>query len=250
MESPEKVSSLERSKIPSSQSHINNLESNLYGGSNLCGQDYSYNSFSQSAPTYNPKFIDNYTNVPSHYASVNRNFSPLQSKCYEKPFGNSSSPIGGHENQLKSYETKKDYYDKSDSKQYSDGYSSSEYVTSTQKTPEGIKTNTYKYESYHSTPQPTYSSSSEKYFSSIPAAISPLEKKTFETFKNGEDSQYQSTFSTNVEYVNEPPIFKGSDTLEQKMLKKSVTQQIIEKKTVSMTKSTKQESATKNFRFE
>lgn len=157
------------------------------------------------------------------------------------------------------YETKKltppqyepsEYYNKFESKPYSDGYSSSEYVTSTQKTPGGMKTNTYKYESYQSTPQPTYSSSSEKYFTSIPASISPLEKKTFETFKNGGDSQYQSSFSSNVEYIKEPPVFKDNDTLEQKMLKKSVTQQIFEKKTISTTKSSKQESATKTFRFE
>jgi hypothetical protein len=33
-------------------------------------------------------------------------------------------------------------------------------------------------------------------------------------------------------------------------LKKSVTQQIIEKKTVQMTKTSKQESSTKSFKFE
>lgn len=247
------MNSLERNKKANLQSHINNLDTATYGGSNSYGQnDYSYNSFSQNAPTYSPKMGDNYTSTPSHYASINRNYSPLQNKEYDKPFGNIGCPVGTYDQMKKissQYEPT-DLYSKSDTKHYSDGYSSSEYVTSTQKTPEGLKTNTFKYESYQSTPQPTYSSSSEKYFTSVPAAISPLEKKTFETFKNGGDTQYQSSFSTNVEYINEPPVFKDNDTLEQKMLKKSVTQQIIEKKTVSMTKSSKQESATKSFRFD
>lgn len=236
------------------------MDNATYGGPNCYGQnDYSYNTFPQNAHTFSPKFADNYMSTPSHYASINRNYSPSLNKGYDKLIGNvGTPPIGGYETQMTNYDTKvnssqfepSDYYKKTDSKQYSDGYSSSDYVTSTHKTPEGIKTNTFKYESYQSTPQPTYSSSSEKYFSSIPAAISPLEKKTFETFKNGGDTQYQSSFSTNVEYSNEPPVFKDNDTLEQKMLKKSVTQQIIEKKTVSMSKSTKQESDIKTFRFE
>lgn len=234
------------------------MDNATYGGPNSYGQkDYSYNSISENAPTYSPKFGENLTSTPSHNASLNRNYTS-QNREYDKPFGNIGTPVGQFENYPRSYDTKKissqyepsDYYSKSDSKQYSDGYSSSEYVTNTQKTPDGIKTNSFKYESYHSTPQPTYSSSSEKYFTSIPSAISPLEKKTFETFKNGGDSQYQSSYSTNVEYINEPPTFKDSDTLEQKMLKKSVTQQIIEKKTVSTTKTMKQESATKSFRFD
>lgn len=223
-----------------------------YGEQNSYGQNNysSYNTFSQNTPAYTQKFSDNYTSTPVHYVSTNRNYnSTLHNQNYDGSFGN----VGGYENQTKkigSYYEPSDYYSKSDSKQYSDGYSSSEYLTSTQKTPDGLKKNTFKYESYHSSPLPTYSSSSEKYYTSIPAAISPLEKKTFETFKNDGDTHYQSSFSSNVEYINEPPTIKDNDTLEQKMLKKSVTQQIFEKKTVSVTKSTKQESATKTFRFD
>lgn len=240
LESPEKVNSLERNKKAYIQSHINNLDQVTYGGTNSYGQnDYapnSHNLYMQGAPTYSPKFE---TSTPSHYASVNRGSSG-QSRGYD-------SQIGGYDS-LKYEPT--DYFNKSDTRQYSDGYSSSEYVTNTYKTPEGHKTHTFKYESYQSTPQPTFSLSSEKYYTSAPALQSPLEKKTFETFRNGGDTQCQSSYSTNVEYINDPPVFKDDDTLEQKMLKKSVTQQIIEKKTIQTTKSSKQESATKTFRFE
>ncbi|XP_057660933.1 talin-1 isoform X1 [Diorhabda carinulata] len=210
LESPEKVNSLERNKnILKSQ--INDLDSATYGSTNTYGQDY--NSYSQNSPKFYPK--DTYTSTPSHY------------KSYDPP--------------------KDSFYQPLDNKYYSDGYSSSEYATNTYKTPEGYKMNTYEYKSYQSQPQHSYSSSSEKYYTSSPAVTSPRDKKAFETFKNG-DSQY--SYSTNVEYINEPPLFRDDDTLEQKMLKKSVTQQIIEKKTVSMTKSSKEESSTKSFRFE
>ncbi|XP_074035813.1 talin_middle and talin-RS domain-containing protein rhea isoform X1 [Leptinotarsa decemlineata] len=213
LESPEKVNSLERNKNVL-KAHINSLDSATYGGTNSYGQDYG-SAFTQNAPRFSPK--DNYTSSPSHM----RGYEPLKT---DSPF---QSP-----------------------KHYSDGYSSSEYATNTYKTPDGYKSNTFKYESYHSTPQPTYSSSIEKYYTSKPAVTSPLEKKSFETFRNGSNTQYQSSFSSNVEYINEAPQLKSEDTLEQKMLKKSVSQQIIEKKTVSMTKSSKQESSTRSFRFE
>lgn len=251
LESPEKVNSLERNKKAYLQSHINNLDQATYGGTNSYGQnDYapsSHSLYTQGTPTYTPKFETSTptytpkfeTGTPSHYASVNRGYGG-QNRGYD-------SQVGGYDS-LKYEPT--DYFSKPDTRQYSDGYSSSEYVTNSFKTPDGYKTHSYKYESYQSTPQPTYSTSSEKYYTSAPALQSPLDKKTFETFKNGGDTQYQSAYSTNVEYINEPPVFKDDDTLEQKMLKKSVTQQIIEKKTVQTTKSSKQESSTKTFRFE
>lgn len=141
-----------------------------------------------------------------------------------------------------------------------DGLTKSEYSTNTYKTPEGYRTDTYKYEYYKSEPKTTYSSASEKYYtttnvkdglgnviSSIQAPLSP--KDVFQTFKNGgTDEQYQSSYSSNVEYINEPPILKD-DCLEQKSIKKSMTEQVFEKKTTTTTKSTKQESQLKSFKF-
>lgn len=184
-------------------------------------------------------------NYSTQHTSTPRTFTaPTQDKSYNyttsKNYntGSTFTPI--------------DSFSKTEYKPSSDGYSSSEYVTNSYKLPDGYKTDTYKYECYQSAPQHTYSSSSEKYYTTSPAgkALSPLDTKSFDTFKNGSDNQYQSSFSSNVEYINQPPMLKDNDTLEQKMLKKSVTQQIIEKKTVSMTKSSKQESSTKSFKFE
>ncbi|KAJ8958588.1 hypothetical protein NQ318_016309 [Aromia moschata] len=182
------------------------------------------------------------TSTPSHYASLNKNYGTTSTptKSFGTPtqknydYGTSASNLGGHYQPIESFS-------KSEYKPSSDGYSSSEYVTSSYKTPTGYKTDTFKYESYQAAPQQTYSSSSEKYYSSLPAnKIDHLDKKSFDNFKNGSDSQYHSSFSSNVDYITQPPILKDDDTLEQKMLKKSVTQQTIEKKTVSMTKSSKQ----------
>nr|CAI5837940.1 unnamed protein product [Callosobruchus analis] len=290
LESPEKVSTLERQKHTGPlHSHIDNLDSATYGlGANSYGQNSlpsGYTTFAQQAPKFSSQadYSDSYASTcPSHYSAYDKVDTPTMqyqpSSQYIPTSQYQTTPSSQYQYQKSAQYTPgtqyqpsphfvpisqpSDYFAKSDSKQYSDGYSSSEYVSSTQKTPEGYKTNTYKYESYKSTPQPTYSSSSEKYYTSMPGASSPLEKKTFETFgspfdkksfdtfKNGGDSQFQSSFSTNVEYVNEPPILREDDTLEQRMLKKSVTQQIIEKKTVSMTKSSKQESSTRSFKFE
>lgn len=58
-----------------------------------------------------------------------------------------------------------------------------------------------------------------------------------------------STFS-NMEYITEPPILSEIDSLEQRMCKQSITQKIIEKKTVHMSSSSKHESSTKSYRFE
>ncbi|KAK9884059.1 hypothetical protein WA026_004996 [Henosepilachna vigintioctopunctata] len=132
----------------------------------------------------------------------------------------------------------------------SDGYSSSEYSSNTYKTPQGYKTETYKYETYKSSDQPIYQSIEEKYYTSTPNKNqSTLSDKRYDSIKNGTDTEFQSSFSSNVEYVNEPPVFRDTDSLEQKMLKKSVTQQIVEKKTVSTVRSSKQESSTKTLGF-
>lgn len=134
----------------------------------------------------------------------------------------------------------------------SDGYRTSEYTTNTSKIPGGYKTDSYKYESYHSSSQPVITSATEKYYTSTPEKFGHFSPtaKDFGGFNNGTGTDYHSTYSSNVEVVNEPPVIKDTDSLEQKMLKKSVTQQIVEKKTVATTKTTKQESSTKSFRFE
>lgn len=133
---------------------------------------------------------------------------------------------------------------KYDFKTTGDGYTTKEYTTSTYKIPGGTQTDTYKYETYHSTSDPVYSSTTEKYYTSTPnSKFTPIDRAA-PFSSNG------SAFSSNVEYITETPVLKDSDSLEQKMLKKSITQQVIEKKTVQTTRSTKQESSTKNFRFD
>lgn len=144
---------------------------------------------------------------------------------------------------------------------YPDGYTSKESSTNTYKIPGGYKTVTNKYESYHGSSEPMSYTTSEKYYTSGPSAgldTKSLFNQTFDDnksfqpyVKNGSGaSDYQSSYSSTMEVLNEPPIFKDSDTLEQKMLKKSVTQQVSEKKTVQVVRSSKQESSSKTFKFE
>lgn len=243
MESPEKVNSLERNKRNLLQSQIHSLDNAVYGGTNSYNQtsQNDYNSFSKNAPKFTPLPAR-----PPSYTPDSKTYSPTTtSPSYQSPY-----------KQLPTSPTKPTFaYSPKPSNLTtfgSDGYTTSEYKTNTYKIPGGYKTDSYKYEAYKSSTQPTYTAGTEKYYTSTPNAkveLSPFDKKTFETFSNG-DNQYQSSYSSNVEYINEPPVLKDTDTLEQKMLKKSVTQQIIEKKTVQMTKSSKQESSTKSFRFE
>ncbi|KAJ8983101.1 hypothetical protein NQ317_001844 [Molorchus minor] len=285
LESPDKVNSLERNKQARAlQSEINRLESSVYGLSNNYGQNnYSYpnyNSFSQNAPKFSPSYGSNQysekkpsfpskiyeplntsttsksyeppfsTSTPSHYASLNKGYGTNSppSKLYSTPGQNFDYGTTG--SSLPSFQPI-DSFNKIEYKPSSDGYSSADYVSNTYKTPSGYKTDTYKYESYQSAPEHTYSSTNEKYYTSSPAGKPGLlDQKTFDNFRNGNDTQYQSSFSSNVDFVNQPPVLKDNDTLEQKMLKKSVTQQIIEKKTTSMTRSSKQETSTKSFKFD
>lgn len=267
LESPEKVSSLDRNKKLLLQSQINTLDSAVYGTTNSYGQNNqdptNYNSFSKNAPRFTPSSATPARPPPpANYAQESKVYSPTSTPPQYTPYkqlptatsaspkylGNSSfdySPPTKPDNQISFLDQKPS--------SLGDGYSTSEYQTNTYKIPGGYKTDSYKYESYQSSSQPTYSSVSEKYYTSTPNSklqISPFDKKSFETFSNGTNNQYQSSFSSNVEYVNEPPVLKDTDTLEQKMLKKSLTQQIIEKKTVQMTKSSKQETSTKRFGFE
>lgn len=160
-----------------------------------------------------------------------------------KPFGQ-TGPVFDYSSHYGTVGTKEGF--KSVSKPYDEGVKKSEFSTNTYKTPEGYRTDTFRYESYESAPQPIVSYSSEKYYTGAPGG-----QKGFDTFRNGSTSEFQtSSFSTNSEIINEPPVLKDTDSLEQKMLKKSVTQQITEKKVVSMTRSSRQESSSKTFKLE
>lgn len=244
--------------------------SNQYGSVFNTDQYTPYSSKSNEAPQY--------TSVNPQYSTPNKPFSSMTSNTTPKPFSSNTTSSQydksydyGSTNQFSStdkskydnvpssgsytkFDTSSNLFDSTagNFKIPSDGYKTSEYNTSTYKIPGGTQTDTYKYESYHSASQPVYSTTTEKYYTSTPNSkvqFTPIDRKGFEPFsKNGSD--YESSFSSNVEYISQPPTLKDTDTLEQKMLKKSVTQQIIEKKTVSTTKSTKQESSTKNFRLE
>lgn len=198
---------------------------------------------------YNPHSAQQYGSSFQNYGNTltTRTYSPTTNTS-PKPFSPNKSPISFDYNQP--YGLSSNKYESSGP--YGDGYGTTEYVTNTYKTPDGFKSDMYKYESYKSSSQPTGNFSMEKIYTSTPSkeTFSPIEKKSFESFKNGNISQSQTSFSTNVEYVNEPPVLKNTDTLEQKMIKKAVTQQIIEKKTVSTTRSSRQESSSKSFRFD
>lgn len=244
---------------------------NQYGSIYNTEQYTPYSSKTNEAPPY--------STVGPQYSTPSKSFTSATSNTTPKPF-NSNTTSSSHYEKSYDYGTTNQFsgadrskYDNvpssgsytkfdtssnlfntsaTDFKVPSDGYKTSEYNTSTYKIPGGTQTDTYRYESYHSSSEPVCSTTTEKYYTSTPNSkvqFMPIDKKGFEPFsKNGSD--HQSSFSSNVEYISKPPTLKDTDTLEQKMLKKSVTQQVIEKKTVSTTKSTKQESSTKNFRLE
>lgn len=104
--------------------------------------------------------------------------------------------------------------------------------------PEPTKTDYYKYESIRPI--------EEKGFSSTP---NTKIYGTSDIYKNGSTDHQLMSYS-NVEYVNDPPLISEIDSLEQRMCKQSITQKIIEKKTVHVSSSSKQESSTKSYRFE
>lgn len=66
--------------------------------------------------------------------------------------------------------------------------------------------------------------------------------------KSTSSSNYETTEETK-QYGNELSTFKGNDTVEERTMKQSM-HKITEKKTVTMTMSSRQESNTKTFRFE
>ncbi|XP_060536716.1 talin-1 isoform X2 [Cylas formicarius] len=216
LESPDKINSLERNKHTPLRGDDRDTAPSLYH------QSPGYADTYVAAPPYKSIFT---TPTTGHYASVNPN------KSYSTTANAAPKPFSGGVSST-------------------DGYSSSEYVTNTYKTPEGLRTDSYKYEYYKSEPKTTYSSSSDKYYVSSDGKLpSPPSIKTFDSFNNGDDALYRSSFASNVEYIDGPPVLKDDDTLEQRTLKKSITEQIFEKKTTTTTKSSKQESSMKTFKF-
>lgn len=236
MGSSEKISSLERPLKPNHLfSAVGDLNQAVYGGTNNSNL-YAPPSASYNAPTYDspksPIYKSPNVSSASHYASLSAPKSYGATNTSPKPFGSEAfKPLSF------------------DAKSGSDGYTSSEYATNTYKTPDGYHTDTYKYEYYKSEPKTTYASNTEKYYSSDGKGFTPLSPKSaFGAFKNG-DEQYQSSYSSNVEYITEPPVLKN-DSLEQKTIKKSINEQIFEKKTTTTSRTTKQESQMKTFKFQ
>lgn len=211
--SPEKVNSLERSKKEKTNliSEINALDSAVYGGTNSYGQNSMYQT------NLSPKSHE-VQNGSSKFENQSYEFSQKSDfSSYESPkFSQTFKPVTPPESK---------YFPKSP-----------------------IQNENYKTESSYY----NYQSSKpieEKGFSSTPIT------KIYGTASNGTSNdhshQLMSTFSSNVDYtVNEPPMISEIDNLEQRMCKQSITQKIIEKKTVHMTSSSKQESSTKSYRFE
>lgn len=233
--SPEKVNTLERNKKDNKNallSEINALDSAVYGGTNSYNQNSSYmnNNNGTYDHLHSSHFDSTYNNQTSSFSEV----APKFAQPY-KPLG-SGIIMPTAKNEVKS-----------ESKSYM--------------SPDGYKTDSYKYESYQtssSKPMSAFTSSSDKYFTSTPTQSkmysgpveTDLKSTTFDgAYKNGSDHHQLMSFS-NVEFINEPPLLMDNDSLEQRMCKQSLTQKIIEKKTVQMTSSSKQETSTKSFRFE
>lgn len=272
-------------------SEVNALDSAVYGGKNSYYDKSSYTSFSDNAPHFSsvPSSPTKLTSInthqsPSstttkslgtssfkpHYSTLDTYNSNYQTDTHRycptsvlekpvtkpnnaiaKPFGTSQTDNIFNSTAL-AKPLDSQYISSSDA--YGDNYHSSEYGTNTTKLPGGYKTDSYKYETYHSSSKPvdSFSSTTEKFYTSLPSEklqFTPI-KGEYDNFKNGSSADYQSSYSSNLQLVNEPPVLLDSDSLEQKMLKKSVRQQIIEKKTVTTTRSSKQESSSKTFRLE
>lgn len=225
--SPEKVNTLERNKkeklnlLP----EINAVDSAVYGLQNSYNQNSIYNSVEKSpkSPVYDrsPK-----SPVYDQNSSYNKKYDTNYSQNYDY--------------KTESYST---FADSQQQPKFSTPFRSE--VSTNYFAPESYKTDMYKYENIH-TSKPI----EEKGFSSTPNTkiYGPSDSKSFEVIKNGADHQIMSY--SNVEYLNDPPLISEADSLEQRMCKQSVTQKIIEKKTVHMSSTSKHESSTKSYRFE
>ncbi|KAI4466980.1 huntingtin interacting protein 1 [Holotrichia oblita] len=282
LESPEKVNSLEHKKKNKNilLQEVNALDSVVYGGTNSYNQTSSYDTYSsynKATPKYThyppqqlysptSKSFDSQTYgtttsqyaVPSQYMSSFNQYNTSATQQHTSPTNTFGKPYA-LPNSGSTPTSKLDYGNwKIDTplkvdeyKSYTSGMSGPGYLTSevskdTYKIPDGYQTNTYKYETYHSSSEPYQYTSSEKYYTSTPQA--KLEYAPIDTFKNGND--LHGNYTTSVEYVSEAPVLRDTETLEQKMCKKSITQHVTEKKTVSMSRSSKQESTSKTFKFE
>ncbi|XP_044738316.1 talin-1 isoform X2 [Chrysoperla carnea] len=228
--SPEKVNTLERNKNRSNnvlQSEINTLNSSVHGVDGPSYSSYDPNTSSDNSyttyekyssvtsPLKSPKFDHNFSRLPESYKKYSESFTK-----------NLTSP--------RKFEINKNISSSIDNQSDS---SLPKFISATPKKLQsngGSKTEV-----------------TEKYFTTSTPYKS--ETTTHKQFQNGgSQSQQQSSVSTysNYEIINEPPIITDNETLEQRMCKKSVTQKIVEKRTVTMSQ-TKQEGTTlRSFKFE
>lgn len=284
--SPEKVNTLERNKKDkhSLLHEINALDSAVYGTQT----NYTPYNQQQTRNTYEPYSSSPKPDKKSTYESYSP-LSPDKKQSYEpysslgmdkksnyehySPDKSNYSPLSQvHSPQKQTYESYSHSLDyKTDKKLYDstvDGYTAyasphksntlpkneSKTEIKSYTSPDGYKTDSYRYESsYQSASNPVTSYSSEKYYTTSPQSklYSPSDLKRFEEFtKNGTDHHQQHTLYANTEFTSDPTILTEAESLEQRMLKQSVTKKIIEKKSVQMTSSSKVESSTKSFRFD
>lgn len=107
-------------------------------------------------------------------------------------------------------------------------------------------------------PPPVKSKDTKPKYDDKPKLVSVIPKKSshpnvessFEYRQNGNSNNTMSTYSSNYEIINEPPVVVGNETLEQRMCKKSITQKIVEKRTVTMSQSKHGSTTTKSFQFQ
>ncbi|KAF5290986.1 hypothetical protein FQA39_LY14517 [Lamprigera yunnana] len=269
---------------------LNNLDSVVYGGTNTFAQNsytsfsdntpkfgslptpsksqlpisqystshYGTSSFkpSDSSTTYHSPYFSH--SSPDHrFCPTNVKSSPTANAA-PKPFDDQYSTTFKYEpvtqiskdsqsNQFNANIKDLSSYGTTDA--YGDTFSTSEYSTKSSKIPGGYKTDSYKYETYQSSSKPLeeYSITTENFYTSSPKEkLQFVPIQSFGDFQNGSASNHKSLYPTSIEVMNDG----NADSLEQKMLKKSVKQQIIEKKTVTTTRSSKQESSVRNFRFD
>ncbi|GLV39682.1 rhea [Carabus blaptoides fortunei] len=209
-----------------------------------------YSPLSQDKSNYSPL-----SQEKSNYSPDKHTYSPLsQEKSTYSPLGQEKSTYSPQKHSYESYSHSLDY--KTDKKSTLHDYSAytSPHKSSTLPKSE-LKSYTapdsYRYESSYqqSTPVTTYTS--DKYNTS--KLYNPSgELKRFEEFtKNGTDhQQQQQVIYSNAEFTSDPVTLTEAQSLEQRMLKQSVTQKIIEKQSIQMTSSSKMESSTKSFRFD
>lgn len=230
--SPEKVNTLERIKKENKNlllSEINSLDSAVYGGTNSYNQNSSFNN------SYDKSYDHSYDKKSSAYDSYNQT-SDYKTDSYSS-FSENAPKFSQPYKPLSAISPKNDIKSESNVK-------TSSYIS-----PDGgYKTDSYKYESYQTVAKPvsTFTTNQDKYYTSTPQSklYNPMD-----VYKNGNSGHQMMSYS-NVEYINEPPLIAESDSLEQRMCKQSLTQKVIEKKTVHMTSSSKQESSSNTYRFE